>query len=141
MNRKLIWKFNIIDLLIIGILLLGVAALIYRAVIGGSEGRDDFEITYVCSAAPTELLYEVHDGMLCVDGDSGAELGSVSEVNVEEQTSGSGEGRGTIKTLVSGSKTEHGITVDDTAYLRGKTLNLIVDDLVFEVYISNIQEK
>lgn len=136
MDRKIIWKFNIIDLIIIAVLALSLTALLYRLTWGGEE--QVFEITYVCDEASLELLRDIRSGSLCADGDLGTELGKVSGCQAEPLTEESDKGRATIKAIVEGEKSEHGTTINDIVYLKGKDLNLIIDDAVFKVYISNI---
>lgn len=138
MNKKLLWKFNIIDLLIMAIILLGLIALVYRMVAGAGEDERTYTITYICEDAPLGLLYSIADGDLCVDGELGTSLGSVRHINAEINPHNDRRGRATITTTVDGFKAEHGVNIADTIYLKGKILNLIVGDSVFEVYIANI---
>ncbi len=138
MNKKLLWKFNIIDLLIMAIILLGLIALVYRMVAGAGEDERTYTITYICEDAPLGLLYSIDDGDLCVDSELGTNLGSVRHVNTEVNPDMESRGRATITTTVDGFKAEHGISIEDTIYLKGKILNLIVADSIFEVYIANI---
>ena len=137
MDRKIIWKFNIIDLIIIAILALSLTALLYRLAWGGGENQE-FEITYVCDEASLDLLRDIRSGSLCADGDLGTDLGSVSGCLFEPLPDSSDKGKATIKAVVEGEKSEHGTTIDDVSYLKGKDLNLIIDDAVFKVYIANI---
>ena len=137
MDRKIIWKFNIIDLIIIAVLVLSMTALLYRLTWGGSD-EQAFEITYICDEASLDLLRDVRSGALCADGDLGTELGKVSGCQTEPLTDNSDKGRATIRSIVEGEKSKHGTTIDDIVYLKGKDLNLIIDDTVFKVYISNI---
>lgn len=139
MEKKLIWKFNIIDLLIIAIVALSLIALIYKLTWGSGEEKGSFEFTYVCSEAPAELLYSVKRGDICIDGDSGSSLGKISDVRAEILPDSPDKGKAVFKASAKGAKTEHGITINDNIYLKGKTLNLIIGDSVFEVYISDMK--
>ena len=138
MNRKLIWKFNIIDLIIIAIVLLSLFALVYRMVSGNGEEKRGYTFTYICEDAPTALLYEIQNGEVCADGDTSTELGTVTEVSVFANPEDS-RSSATIRAEVEGYKTDHGVTVSDTIYLKGMPLNLIIGDSVFEVYVGNLE--
>lgn len=138
MNRKLIWKFNIIDLTIIAIVLLSLFALVYRMVSGSGEEKRSYTLTYICEDAPTALLYEIQRGEACADGDTSTELGTVTDVSVYGNPEDS-RGNAAIRAEVEGYKTDHGVTVSDTVYLKGMHLNLIIGDSVFEAYIGNIE--
>lgn len=139
MNRKLIWKFNIIDLLIIAILLLSLLALVYRAVSGSGEEKRDYTLTYICEEAPLNLLREIELGSLSIDGELGTELGEITAINITPYPESDTKGSAAIATVVKGAKGEHGINIGDGVYLKGKTLNLIINDSLFEVYIKNIE--
>ena len=56
LSKKIIWKFNIIDLLLIFIIVLSIAALIYKSAWGkkNSEYRT-YTVTYVCAVSYTHL--------------------------------------------------------------------------------------
>ena len=138
MNRKLLWKFNIIDLLIMAIILLGLFALLYRMVSGAVEQERNYTITYICEDAPLGLLYSIDVGDLCADGELGTALGTVRHINAEADPDGGTRGRATIITTVEGFKAEHGVSIGDTIYLKGKTIELIIADSIFDVYIANI---
>ena len=141
MNKKIIWKFNIIDLLIIAVLLVSLTALVYRVTWGRSEGEQTFALTFECDEAPLALLRDVRSGEECSDGDAGTDLGEVEGIFFEPLEEGSDKGRATINTVAEGSKPEnnHGVTIEDTIYLRGKPIDLVIGDTVFKVYISGIK--
>ncbi|MEG2380261.1 MAG: hypothetical protein RSB38_01035 [Oscillospiraceae bacterium] len=135
MNRKIIWKFNIIDLILLAILTLSVLGLVYKATLGNDKSETQtFTINYTCKAYDADLLSSLNSGDSCLDGDTGTELGKLSNVEMDSinQTA-------MFSTIVEGSKSEHGITIKKTPYLKGKRLNLIVGDCVFEVYIKEIK--
>lgn len=138
MNRKLIWKFNIIDLIIIAIVLLSLFALVYRMVSGNGEEKRSYTLTYICEDAPTNLLYEIQNGEACADGDTSTKLGAVTEVSFSDNSEDN-RSSAAIRAEVEGYKTDHGITVGETVYLKGMPINLIVGDSVFEVYIGDIE--
>ena len=75
------------------------------------------------------------------DGDAGTDLGEVEGIFFEPLEEGSDKGRATINTVAEGSKPEnnHGVTIEDTIYLRGKPIDLVIGDTVFKVYISGIK--
>ncbi len=138
MNKKIIWKLNIIDLLIITLLLISLTALVYRLTWGSGGDEQIFEITYICDEASIELLRDIRSGDECSDWDLGTELGRITGASSEALPDAPDKGRAYIKTSVEGVKSSHGTTIGDSVYLKGKNLNLIVGDSVFEVYISNI---
>lgn len=139
MNKKLIWKFNIIDLLIIGIVLLSLFALFYRMISGSDADERDYTLTYICEDAPLTLLYDIKSGEECADADLGTDLGIITAVNAEANPEDDDRGRAAIAAEVTGFETDHGVTIGDSVYLKGKTVNLIVGDSVFEVYIKDIE--
>ena len=138
MNRKLIWKFNIIDLIIIAIVLLSLFALVYRMISGNGEEKRSYTLTYICEYSPTNLLYEIQNGEACADGDTSTKLGAVTEVSFSDNSEDN-RSSAAIRAEVEGYKTDHGITVGETVYLKGMPINLIVGDSVFEVYIGDIE--
>ena len=140
MGKKLIWKFNIIDILLIVLISLSIVALVYKTVKGSSGKEREFVLTCVCENSPTELLYGIKTGDTCVDGETGEELGVISGCTVTPNAENDGKGRAEIYAVVSGTKEKHGIYVENSVYLKGKTFSLIVDDSVFYVYISDISE-
>lgn len=139
MDRRLIWKFNIIDLLIIAVVLLSIFALVYRAVAGNDNQEAPYTISYICDNAPYSLLGGIEAGDLCADGETGASLGEVISVTPEATTADGLKGKAEISVTVDAYKEEHGIVIEDTLYLKGKEMQLIVDDAIFNVYISDIE--
>lgn len=138
MNRKIIWKFNIIDLLIMAIVLLSIFALFYRMVAGGGEDERIYTITYMCEEAPLELLYNIRGNDSCAGGDARTELGTVTGISITE-IADSPYGSAEIRSEVEAFKSDHGIIIDDNVYLKGMPLSLIVGDSIFNVYIKNIE--
>ncbi len=139
MNKKIIWKLNIIDLIIIAIVLLSLFALGYRMIAGGDEEKRAFTLTYVCEEAPIELLRDINVGAQCADGDLGTELGFVSGIHVDPHLNDGNKGSCTVSVSAEGYDAAHGVSIGDTVYLRGKNMNLIIDNSVFEVYIKDIE--
>ena len=138
MDRKLFGKLNIIDLIIIGVVLISLFAAIFRMVSGSDEDKSVYTLTYICREAPAELLWEIKKADPCADGDSGTELGSVSDVQIIPSDAEGGNPSGIITSQVEGYRADHGIAINDTVYLKGSRVNLIVGDSIFEVYISDI---
>ena len=152
MNKKLIWKFNIIDLLIIALVILSIIALIYKSTLDKQVDTQTFEITCVCENVPTELLHKVQTDASTIDKNSGSSMGSVSSIWLEElQPSESSQqdktspkpesthSNGYITLKVEGVKNEHGILVGNAAYMNGSKLDLVIGDSLFNVYILNIK--
>lgn len=139
MEKRLLWKFNLIDLILIALVLFSLAALVYKITIGNNDGDRSYEFVYVCEGAPADLLYAVGEGEKCVDADAGTELGTVSRVNVEEIQATPSKAKATIATRVKGTALEHGVNVGYSLYLKGQKIQLIVGGSVFEVYISDIR--
>ncbi len=134
--NNIIRRFNIIDILIVSVLALGVLALVFRLVMGSTDDNEVFEFTYICNEAPIELLNEIKTDEICIDADSGAQLGLILSAATEPLNEVMG--RGVIVTKTNGKQTEHGIEVDNSIYIKGKKINLIIGDSIFEVYLSDI---
>lgn len=139
MGKKIFWKFNIIDLLLIALLILSISALIYKMTWGSKNKEAQFNITYICEDAPLELLYGIKTGDKCADSDKGVELGTVSGCSVSPNPDNNGKGKVEIFTTVIGIRAEHGLSINNNMYLRGKSFPLIIGDSVFNVYISDIK--
>lgn len=139
MEKRLLWKFNLIDLILIALVLFSLAALLYKVAVGSGEGDRSYEFSYVCDEAPSEFLYGVAEGDKCADADNGTELGTVKWINVEELQATPGKARAVIGAEIKGTRLEHGVNVGDALYLKGQKVQLIVDDSVFEAYISDIK--
>lgn len=138
MDKKIIWKFNLIDLIIIALVILSIIALVYKLFLGSNNNIQNFEIICVCDEAPTELLYGISTGSECIDGTSGVELGKVVRSDIEPLGENSDKSKGIISLIVEGTKNKHGISIGDTIYLKGSNFSLIIDDSVFDVYIYDI---
>ena len=138
MLKRILKSFNIIDFLLMALVIISLSALLYRILPGGTGDDADFEITYICDGAPVQLTSSIKNGAQCADGDTGEDLGEVTDFYCE-----TGDGdmtRFTIRTLTRASEGDHGVFIGNTPYLKGKKMNLIVDDTVFEVYISDISQ-
>ncbi|MGN0179194.1 MAG: hypothetical protein ACI4DY_07115 [Monoglobaceae bacterium] len=137
MLKRMLQRFNIIDFLLMALVIISLAALLYRILPGGAGDDTDFEITYICDGTPAQLTSSIRNGAQCADGDTGEDLGEVTDFYGE-----TGEGdimKFTLRTLTKASEGDHGVVIGNTPYLKGKKMNLIVDDTVFEVYISDIK--
>ena len=137
MLKRMLQRFNIIDFLLMALVIISLAALLYRILPGGAGDDTDFEITYICDGAPAPLISSIRNGAQCADGNTGEDLGEVTDFYGE-----TGEGdimKFTLRTLTKASEGDHGVVIGNTPYLKGKKMNLIVDDTVFEVYISDIK--
>lgn len=141
MEKKIFWKFNIVDLALIAVIIIGLAAMIYGFV-KGDDKRDTetFLITYTCRSAPNEALDGIESGAECMDGDYGNSLGKLTDIRRYEIKDDSLNQQVVFVTAVNGIKSEHGVTINDVLYLKGKELNLVAADSVFSVYLSGIQE-
>ncbi len=132
MERKLIWKFNIIDILIIAAILVSSLVLIYRFMFD-NEKATEFEFTYVCDSAPHSLLSEIRTGEQLTDGETGKEIGTVTDCVIDRDNIG-----GIIYAAISGFDEKHGVSAGESVYLKGQTLGIIIGDCIFDVYIENI---
>ena len=140
MEKKILWKFNIIDLILIGVIIIGLIALIYNITWGGGDNDDEpFLFTYVCRLAPNEALEGISQGDLCMDGDYGNSLGKLTDISCSEIKDDTQNQQAVFVSALTGIKTEHGVTIDDVLYLKGKEFNLVVGDSVFSVYLSDIK--
>lgn len=141
MERKIFWKFNIVDLALIAIIIIGLAALVY-GLVRDSGGQDEgtFLITYTCRTAPNEALDGIESGAECMDGDYGNSLGKLTDIKQYEIKDDDQNRKVVFVAAVKGIKSEHGVTIGDVLYLKGKELNLVAADSVFSVYLSDIRE-
>ena len=70
LGDKIIWRLNIVDLILIGLVLLSVLALIYKFVwTARNNPETEFVFTYICEKAPTDVLAGINAGDKCADGD------------------------------------------------------------------------
>lgn len=166
LSKKIIWKLNIIDLLLIAIIVLSLCALIYKATWGGDEEYRTYEISYVCENVPIEILGGLSDGAECSDYDTGSDLGVLKRVDYTpiieeasaptvspERSDDDEEGeeptpvptkepthaRAVIVTEADGVRAEHGVKVDQTVLLKALKIDLIVGDTVLDTYVSEIK--
>ena len=51
MEKKFFGKFNIIDMIIFGVILLSLFALVFRMVSGSDEDKGVYAVTYICEEA------------------------------------------------------------------------------------------
>lgn len=168
LQKKIIWKLNIIDLLLIIIILLSVAALIYKSV--SSSNDNDYRvynISYVCESAPIGLFDTIHTGELCIDGGTGEEVGELSDFETtpiieylpyataqsdddRDETERDNRRRPTptpeptraravFTTEVEAAQAEHGIRINRNVYLIGQSMQLVIGNTVFDVYISEMK--
>lgn len=140
MERKLLWKFNIIDLILIAAIVLGLIALVYKLTWGQpSDETEAYLFTYVCDSAPAEVYQDIQPGALCSDAEMGHSLGKLTNLILSDIPDNDKCKQGIFITALNGKPGEHGVLVEDVTYLKGKTLRLVVDDSVFSVYLSDIQ--
>lgn len=140
MERKIFWKFNLIDLLLMGMLAISLFALIYKFTWGKDRDKtEDYLFTYVCTAAPQEIFSEIVPGVSCSDGDYGSSLGTLRQVQTSAIEGDTQNLRAVFTCETKGKKAEQGITVGNVVYLKGKRLNFVAGNAVFSVYLSNIQ--
>ncbi len=86
LSKKIVWKLNIIDILLLAIIVLSVCALIYKATWGGDDESRTYEVSYVCENIPIELLGSLQSDMECSDYDSGSDLGRLKYVTSQPIT-------------------------------------------------------
>ena len=129
MEKKLIWKFNIIDLLIIGIIILGIIALVFRTVSGKDNGRIEFMFLCVCEQESRSLLSVIQPGQNCADNSTGADIGTVSEVCPDS-----------VVIRVRGRASEYGISVRNTRYFKGQSVEIITGNILLNTRIAQIYE-
>ena len=137
--NNIIRKFNIIDILIVSVLVLGILALFYKLVTGSTDKTEVFEFTYICDESPITLLDGIQENENCVDADLGTELGTLLSVKTDILDENNTLGSAVIVTKTEGEASEHGIEVENSIYLKGKKINLIIGNSVFEVYLSDIK--
>lgn len=185
LQRKIIWKLNIIDLLLLLIIVLSIAALIYKSVSGNTEDDyREFTVTYVCENAPIGLFDSVSENAACIDGGTGEEIGVLTgfektplveaaqyiaavpnerqdenvdepdeDENGDEENESRNRNRATpgpsptpkptrakavFRVSVDAAQTEHGIRIDRNVYLIGQSMQLVIGNTVFDVYISDM---
>ncbi len=200
LQKKIIWKLNIIDLLLIVIILLSILALIYKSVSGSGDESEyrEYKLTYVCESAPIRLFETINQGELCIDAATGDEVGELSDFEVtplfeyipsapetlesvsedendEEISEDSDEdstddenaedsensedserrskkntptprptpeptrAKAVFTAAVDAAKAEHGIRINKNVYLIGQSMQLVIGNTVFDVYISDMQ--
>lgn len=168
LSKKIIWQLNIIDLLIICIIIFSISALVYKSTWGNSDDEyRDYTISFVCENAPLSLLDDLEKGLSCADGDYGTELGKLTDISYDPifvqsdfsqrtridddersrennntptpaPTYEPTRAKATFTTEVQGIVAEHGIKINKSVYLKGKTVNLIIGDSIFTVYVNRI---
>lgn len=140
MERKLLWKFNIIDLILIAVIGLGLIALIYKLTWGQpSDETQAYLFTYVCESAPEEVYRDIQPGAFCSNAETGHSLGKLTNLVLSDIPDSNKKKQGVFITTLEGAPGEHGVLVEDVTYLKGKELQLVVDDSMFFVYLSDIQ--
>ena len=194
LQKKIIWKLNIIDMLLIIIIALSIAALIYKSVSGSDDSEyRNYDLTFVCESAPVGLFDTIDTGLLCIDGGTGEEIGELRgfettpiaeyapqtavqataepDENEDENASEDeddnaedtdedrdredrSEKRSTPKPAPTpeptrakavfnitseAAKTDHGIRINKNVYLIGQSMQLVIGDTVFDVYISDMK--
>lgn len=139
MDKKIIWKFNIIDLIILGVIFFSLVALLYKLTLGSGDETQAFEFTCICDEAPSELVYNLQTDAECIDGSAGETLGSIIWVNCDAISETTDKVKGTFILKTNGTKTKHGISVNDTVYLKGSVFPLVIGDTMFQVYVSDIK--
>ena len=140
MDRKIFWKLNIMDLLLIGILAISIFALIYKITWGSKADKtESYLFTYVCQSTPKETLSGIAQGMACTDGDYATELGALTAMHEDAIDGNPDQRKVTFSSCLKGKKNTHGVTVNEVLYLKGKNFNLVIGDSIFSVYLSDIR--
>lgn len=139
MDKKIIWKLNLIDLIIIALIILSIFALAYKVFWDSGNDVQNFEMICVCEEAPSELLYAIPAGSICINSVSGTDIGKIVKTDIETVEENSDKAKAVISILVDGTKNDHGISIDDTVYLKGSEFSIIIEDSIFDVYISDIR--
>lgn len=131
-------KFNIIDILLIALIFLSLISLLYKLTWGTGEKYQSYEFVYVCDSAPNELVDSISVKAKCADGDTGENLGEVTSADIRGIDGSPDRSGAQIRVKTNGYQSDHGVAIGNTVYLKGKKLNLIIGDTVFEAYISEI---
>lgn len=139
MERKIFWKLNLIDLILIAVVALSLFALIYKLTWGNNEEQNAYLFTFVCDSAPVEVYHGIETGTPCSDGDAGTALGNLTQLTLLDIPDDTNRKQGIFMLGLNGIQGEHGVTVEDVLYLKGKRLSLIAGDSVFSVYLSDMQ--
>lgn len=139
MERKLLWKFNIIDLILIGIVLLSLFALVYKFSHGSNDEQQAYLFTFVCEEAPLEIYHGIETGFTCSNGDTGESLGNLTHLMLSDIPDDDRHKQGVFTVALNGIPNEHGVTVEDSLYLKGMQISLMAGDSLFSVYLSEMQ--
>ncbi|MBE5040636.1 DUF4330 family protein [Ructibacterium gallinarum] len=140
MNKKIFWRFNIIDLILIAVIVLSLIALLYKVTQdAGEEELHFYRLTYICQEAPKEIFEGISPGIPCADGDYGTPLGNIESVDTDNTAPTEGFQKAIFISVAEGRKADHGIMIGDVLYLKGKYFNLMAGDSIFSVYLSAIE--
>ena len=140
MDRKIFWKFNIVDIILIAIILISIFVLLFRASTTKESNKNiSYLFTYTCQNAPKEAYDGLSTGMSCSDGDYGNSLGQLTAFNVMDIENDLNSKSASFTTVLKAKPEEHGVSTEEVLYLKGKELKLIIGDSVFDVYLSGIQ--
>ena len=140
MDRKIFWKFNIVDIILIAIILISIFFIIFRASnMRENDKNISYLFTYTCQSAPKEAYDGLSTGMSCSDGEYGNSLGQLTAINVLDIENDSNKKGASFTTVLKAKPEEHGVSSEEVLYLKGKELKLIIGDSVFDVYLSGIQ--
>ena len=139
MERKIFWKLNIIDIILIAVVVLSLFALVYKLTRDNNDDPSSYLFTFVCDSAPAEVYDGIETGTPCSDGDAGVGLGNLTGLTLSDIADDASHKQGVFTVGLNGIQGEHGVTVEDVLYLKGKCLNLIAGDSVFSVYLSDMQ--
>lgn len=155
---KLFGKVSLIDIIIVLVILGAIAGVAYKFATSGAGGilqaKDKLEIQFFVEEAPTFTCTPVKAGDICRETIQNALFGTVSAVKVDKARSyaadssgkwvtSSKEGYSSILITMQGEGkfAADGVTIDNSVYFIGKSIELKVGNSVFWGRIYNITGK
>ena len=135
MEKKFFGRFNIIDIILFSIIIVGVIIAVVRIFWDGSGGYEDAEITavFVTDDFRSEVLPYLQSGEELMNEADNSVIGRVVSSEV------SPDGVLSVKSYAEGAKLEHGIMLGNTTYFIGGEVSIIAGDAVFDAYLSDIE--
>lgn len=135
MNKKLFGRFNIIDIILFGIIILALIGAVVRILWNNSVSYEDAEITatFVSENFRPEAARYLYSGAELINEADNSVIGRVVNFDI------SSDGTLTVKSFAEGSNLKHGIMLGGTTYFVGSEVLIISGDAVFTAYLSDIE--